>query len=519
MTPQLQQAIRLLQMSALELVTEVKTQIESNPLLEEDDSGPSSPVDPETELSGVDRIEPLGEQLMDSTDQTAADDGLRGSDVNGDKLLDADYDALFDPPTAPAGPASNSLSSDGGFQDLAERGHTHASLRQFLSSQLSTKTLSRRDRAIAVHIIDAIDDRGYLISNIADIAEIVSQQLPSETAQSSATAAENAAANTMAETQHSAHEPAVEQAEVEAVLKLIQNLEPDGVGARDLKECLAIQLRHTRRDCNDAELACRLIDHSLEDVAARNFKRMAQVHKSSVDQVERAVEIITALNPCPGDAITSQDAPYIIPDVFVRQHKGQWRAQLNSQTIPKVRLNSQYISLKCDTGTKTDNETSRYIKEHTTEAKWFLKSLHNRHETLLRVATEIVQQQTDFFDLGESAMKPMILSDVAQALDMHESTISRATNQKYMQTPIGVFELKYFFSSALTGSDGESHSSTAIRSHIREIIDDEAATKPMSDNKIANLLSDRGINVARRTVAKYRESMNIPSSSERKRLG
>lgn len=513
MTPQLQQAIRLLQMSALELVTEVKVQIESNPLLEEDDSGSASPVDPETEMSGVDRIESNNDRLADRVDQTAADDGLRGSEVTGDKLLDADYDALFDPPTAPAGAANNAQNNDSGFADLAERGQAPTSLRQFLTSQLSTKSLSRRDRAIALHIIDGIDDRGYLSIDISDIADIVSQQL----LVAAETTSRASGPNTETRLQN-APEPAVDTAEVEAVLKLIQNLEPDGVAARNLTECLAIQLRHARRSSKHAELACALIEHSLEFVAARNFKRMALDHKSTIDDVEQAVEIITSLNPCPGDTVNNTNAPYVVPDVFVRQIGGQWRAQLNSQTLPRVRLNQQYASLQSDSGNKADDETSKFIKEHTTEAKWFLKSLNNRHETLLRVATEIVQQQTEFFDQGESAMKPMVLSDVATALDMHESTISRATNQKYMQTPIGVFELKYFFSSALTGNDGEAHSSTAIRSFIRDIIDDELATKPMSDNKIASLLSGRGINVARRTVAKYRESMNIPSSSDRKRL-
>jgi len=510
MTPQLQQAVRLLQMSAFDLVAEIQQQIESNPMLEEIDSA-TQPSDPVTDPSGVDRDDVVVNDERTAADVISADEGLRSDEVSGDKLLDTDFDALYDPPVTNTSSTMESSFEFGGF-DQIDRGESPTSLRQHLVEQLTVQTMSVRDRTIAFHIIDAIDDRGYLVTTVADIAELISTQLHEQT--------KNKTAEPMdAET---SNETTIEVSEVEAVLKILQNFDPDGVCARDLRECLLIQLRHKRHGCEVTDLAHQLVETSLDTVAARNFKRLQREHKASQEQLEQAVQIITALSPHPGDSIGQKDAEFIVPDLFVRKHKGEWRVQLNSQNIPRLQLNRHYLNLseagRKKTEQKPDKDTTNYLKQNLTEANWFLKALHNRHDTLLRVGTEIVSRQDAFFEDGEAAMIPMVLADVASALDLHESTISRATAHKYMQTPYGVFELKFFFSSALTGSDGEAHSSTAIRSLIKQIVLDEPPTKPISDNKISNLLLDRGISVARRTVAKYRESMNIPSSSDRKRL-
>jgi RNA polymerase sigma-54 factor len=309
---------------------------------------------------------------------------------------------------------------------------------------------------------------------------------------------------------------AVELDEVQAVLQQIQQLEPVGVGARDLSECLRIQLRQLPADTPGRREGLELVGEYIDVLAARDYNQLMRLMRIEREELQQAIGLIQTLHPRPGSLVSSGDAQYVIPDVFVRRNNGVWQVELNPDAFPRLRVNSHYASLIRRADNSTDNNT---LKTHLQEARWFIKSLKSRSETLLKVATCIVQRQQGFLEHGEEAMKPMVLHDVAEAVGMHESTISRVTTNKYMHTPRGIYELKYFFSSHVFMKSGAECSSTAIRALLKKLIGAENPKRPLSDSKIATILSDQGINVARRTVAKYRESMAIPSSTDRKTLG
>ena len=306
----------------------------------------------------------------------------------------------------------------------------------------------------------------------------------------------------------------VELDEIEMVLHRIQQLEPVGIGARNLSECLHLQLCQLPADTPLLDQAKRIVRDYLELLGSRDFTQLMRRTRLKEDQLRQVVELIQALNPRPGGEIASGDAEYVIPDVIVRRDQNRWIVELNQEAAPRVRVNSHYASMVKRADSSEDNT---YLRNHLQEARWFIKSLQSRNETLLKVATQIVEHQRGFLEHGEVAMKPLVLADIAEAVSMHESTISRVTTQKFMHTPRGIFELKYFFSSHVSGDAGEV-SSTAIRALIRKLVAAENPKKPLSDSKIAGLLEEQGIQVARRTIAKYRESLNIASSSERKRL-
>jgi RNA polymerase sigma-54 factor len=303
--------------------------------------------------------------------------------------------------------------------------------------------------------------------------------------------------------------------EIEATLHQVQNFDPPGVCARDLRECLLLQLRQLENHSDTASIAKRLVSDHLGLLGNRDYSQLKRLLKTDTDQLQLAIQLVQGLNPRPGSVIQPLQPKYVIPDIFVKKIKGLWHAELNGDVLSPLRINRTYKSMIRRGDNSTDN---KYIQDHLQEARWFLKSLRNRNETLLKVARVIVERQSDFFEHGEEAMKPMVLSDVAETLDMHESTISRATTQKYLMSPRGIFELKFFFSSHVNTVDGGTCSSTAIRSLIKKLVETEPPTKPISDSKIAQLLDQQGIRVARRTVAKYREHMNIPPSNQRKAL-
>jgi len=307
----------------------------------------------------------------------------------------------------------------------------------------------------------------------------------------------------------------VEFDEVEAVLHRVQRFDPPGVAARDVAECLLLQLDQLPADTPRLEEARQLIRHRLDMLGNRDFNGLMRRMKLSREELQEIISLIQSLNPHPGTQLSTTEPQYVVPDVFVTRNSSGWRVELNPENAPKLRINSQYSSLVRRADNSSDNT---YLKNHLQEARWFLKSLKNRNETLLRVAICIVERQREFFEHGEEYMKPLVLRDIAETMEMHESTISRVTTQKYMHTPRGIFEFKYFFSSHVNTSDGGEAASTAIRAKIKKLISNEDPQKPLSDSKIANILSAEGINVARRTVAKYRELMSIPSSSERKNL-
>ncbi|KVX02985.1 MULTISPECIES: RNA polymerase factor sigma-54 [Shewanella] len=480
MTPQLQQAIRLLQLSSLELQQEIQQALDSNPLLEIEDEfseakdslkenrdqadtdfSDNSIVNVEKDTSTVDIAESMTKETMD------------------DLAMDTTWDEVYT-----ASPMSGSGSASMRDDDMPFQGETTEGLYEHLEWQKNLTPFSDTDLAIATAIIDAIDERGYLTQSTEDILEAMGD--------------EN-----------------VELDEVEAVLKRVQHFDPVGVAARDLSECLFIQLAQYSNDTPHIDNARLLIKGYLELIAGRDFRLLMRKTKLKENELRDAITLIQTLNPRPGLLITPMDDEYVIPDVTVLKKNGRWVVELNPDNMPKIGVNQQYAAMA--RGSKNPSD-SQFIRGHLQEAKWFIKSIESRNDTLLKVANCIVQFQQGFFEYGEEAMKPMVLNDIAEAVEMHESTISRVTTQKYMHTPRGLFELKYFFSSHVSTDDGGECSSTAIRAFIKKLVAAENQKKPLSDSKMAQLLAEQGINVARRTIAKYREAMMIPPSNQRKSL-
>lgn len=466
MTPQLQQAIRLLQLSTLDLQTEIQTTLESNPMLEVDEDSLDSAENPDEE--GL-----LTAQAPDIEQAEAAP-----VDGSGD-----DYDVEF-ATTWRTGPQSD----DSGDIDFLETRSSGAdSLRDHLLEQLHLSSLRDRDREIAVAIIESVRDDGYLDGDLDDIIAGLARR-----------------------------DGEIEPDEATAVLHLVQQFDPPGVAARDPRECMALQLGNLPADTPGLEIAARIIEEHVDLLAAHDFNGLKRALKVSRDELEQGVAVIQSLDPHPGSRISPETAQYVVPDVFVRKERGVWRVRLNPDIAPKLRINSTYSDMIRRADRSADNT---FLRDHLQEARWFIRSLHSRNDTLLRVATAIVERQRPYLDYGDEAMKPLVLRDIAEQLEMHESTISRVTTEKYMHTPRGILEFKYFFSSHVGTADGGECSATAIRAMVKKLIAAEDPGKPLSDQRIAGLLVERGINVARRTVAKYRESMAIPPSNERKRLG
>lgn len=469
-TPQLQQAIRLLQLSSMELQQEIQEALDSNPLLEESEEfeGGSNAEEPAPDASA--------DEELQATDTSMADD---------QPIADAEYEQEWN--EVPEYSSSTKNASDDGGLDIDTRNSAPQTLTDHLLWQMHMTQFSERDMVIATAIIDAIDDDGYLGCSLEEIRQMAEE------------------------------DEDLEIDEIEAVLHQIQNFDPIGVGARDLSECLGLQLRLYASDTPGLETARQLATtENLKLLANRDHQALRRNLKVTQDELQNATKIIHELNPKPGASINAPQASYIIPDIVIKKIKGIWQVQLNREVSPRLRVNALYEKMARDkSANSTDN---KYLQEQLQQARWFIKSLNSRNETLLKVAKNIVDRQRAFFDHGPEAMKPLVLHDIAEAVSMHESTISRVTTNKYMLTPRGIFELKYFFSSHVGTADGGTCSATAIRSIIRKIVEDEPATKPVSDSKIAKLLEDQGINVARRTIAKYRESMNIPPSNLRKSI-
>lgn len=456
MTPQLQQAIKLLQLSSLDLQLEIQQAIESNPLLEVEDTQVEPNASPEK-----------SEQSVGENPDTEYDQFQQSDNNESDWTPTENY------------PTSSSYSGEDRPSDYPA---TSESLHEHLQSQINTLQLSDDDYLIAQSIIDAIDDDGYLTLSIEDIDSTLPETLE------------------------------IEKEEVAAVLNLVQHLDPAGIGARDLQECLYLQLQQLP-DAPERMLAKEIIEHHFDSLSRKDYANIAKELNLSSEDVQQAVQCIQSLSPRPGGQISSAPTEYITPDVMVRKIKGEWRVVLNGDVSPQLKVNEYYANMirRAD-----DSRDNMFLKNNLQEARWFLKSLNNRNDTLLKVATLIVEQQQDFLEYGEERMKPMVLRDIAEAIEMHESTISRVTTQKYMHTPRGIFELKYFFSSHVNTANGGECSSTAIRAMIKKLVSSEDDRKPFSDNKLAQLLEQRGIKVARRTVAKYRESLMIPPSNERR---
>lgn len=486
MTPQLQQAIRLLQLSTLDLQQEIQTALESNPLLEvsDDDNADPASKDASEDNSSASNTETTAEtSSVDAAEREAPTSDTEtewGDNIPEDLPVDTQWDDIYQP--AAASPVGSAASDDFDFDSRNSAGE---SLQDHLLWQLNMDRLSEEDLQIGLAIIDAIDNKGRLTQSPEDLL------------------------------QGFADIEGIEIEEIMAMLHRIQNFDPPGVAAQDLRECLLIQLRQLPEDTPWRAEAERVLKQHLELLASHDYNQLRRRSKLSEAELIEVIALIRTLHPSPGETIGDDDTEYVIPDVFVRKVEGTWRVELNPDIAPKLRINANYASMAKSGGSAADNS---YIRDNLQEARWFLKSLQSRNETLMKVASKIVEFQRGFLEHGPEAMKPLILHDIAEAVEMHESTISRVTTQKFMHTPRGIFELKYFFSSHVSTSSGGECSSTAIRALIKKLVAAENPRKPLSDSKISALLEEQGIKVARRTIAKYRESLVIPPSNERKRL-
>ncbi len=490
MTPQLQQAIRLLQLSSLDLQAEIQTVLDSNVMLEQveeshlegadfdalDDTANFESTPDKTAPSAEDPppLEAKSEVTPELSDQLP-------NEISDDLPVDSRWEDLYDNyESTGGGGASGGEEEDNPIERCAA---VSEGLQEHLLWQLNLTPLSDIDHDIALALIDAVDDRGYLCQSLEDIAQGLSGD--------------------------------IEMAEIEAVLKRIQRFDPPGIAARHPGECLALQLEQLAIDTPYRALAHRLVSQHLDLLVARDFDNLMRRLRLTRDELDGVIRLIQQLNPYPGREFSGIPTEYITPDVFIKRLKDRWVVELNPDHAPRLRINADYARLIRRADASSDNQC---LKNHLQEARWFLKSLRNRNETLLKVAICIVEHQQAFFERGEEFMKPLVLRDIAETMGMHESTISRVTTQKYMHTPRGIFEFKYFFSSHLNTHDGGECSSIAIRAMIKKLIHGENPHKPLSDSKITQLLKAEGIVVARRTVAKYREIMAIPSSTDRRHL-
>lgn len=478
LTPQLQMAIRLLQLSTIDLQQEIQQAIESNPLLENQEEGELTAddlLDHEKTLEFERNEQELG---ATSCEETAEVD-LQETQLFSEELpVDTSWDEIYQEPVASAATPESS--------NLDWQSKKGVNLHEHLMWQMELTSFTDVEKAIAITIIDSIDDDGMLNASVEEIKASL-QGL----------------------------EEHISIAMIDSVLKKIQEFDPTGIGARNLQECLLIQLRQQTDDTPWIHQAAEIIEQHLHLLAKHDFNQLQRRMNLSYEELQQVVHLIQSLNPRPGSQISSDEVTAVIPDVLVRKHEQRWVVELNLDALPKLRINKHYAQLIQRANNNADN---LFLRSQLQEARWFLKSLQSRHETLLKVATAIVERQQGFLEYGAEAMKPLVLRDIAETLGVHESTISRVTTQKYMHTPQGVFELKYFFSSHISGEAGEECSATAIRALIKKLIAAENSKRPLSDSKIAQIFAEQGINVARRTIAKYRESMAIPPSNERKYL-
>ncbi len=444
MTPQLQQAIRLLQLPVLDLNAQIQEALEENIMLEMEDlpDVPQTTTDTTAEVETI-KVE---EQWQRQTTERGQDSGWNGEGRPISEFADQTGETLFD----------------------------------HLLWQLEMEDFSERQSLIGEALIDAINDDGYLTSNCEEIASVVAAEIEAN------------------------------DEEILETLAKIQNFDPIGVGARDLSECLTLQLSQLDSATPGLKLALAIAADYLDQVANQEYSEIKRSLRVADDDLHEAISLVRSCNPRPGQTVSPSAAEYVIPDVFVRKVDGRWQVEISPTGVPKLSVNQQYAKLL------RGNSDHAVLRSQLQEARWLIRSLEIRNDTLMKVATSIVARQTEFLEQGDEAMKPMVLRDIAEEIGMHESTISRVTTNKYMHTPRGVFEFKYFFSSHLSTAGGADQSSTSVRAKIRKLIGAENPQKPLSDSKIAQILADEGIKVARRTVAKYREGMNIASSSERR---
>jgi RNA polymerase sigma-54 factor len=466
LTPQLQQSIKLLQLSTVELNQELERYLLENPLLEREDiagdvqAGPMPSINP-------------GEYTETSKDEPAQSESAT-ADTFGDSDGFEDSQAFSS--------STRRNNEDDEDSEYAQIPAAEPSLQDHLTQQLSLMPLSDTDQRLVMVLIAHLDDDGYLVHELEDLMPLVSEFIE------------------------------IEPEELAIALKHLQNLDPTGVGARNLAECLDLQLRALPADTPQLGRARQLVQHHLDVLGARDFGRLKKLLRCDDAELKQVRELVVSLDPKPGRRFTSGDIRYVIPDVIVKKIGGKWQAQLNREAMPRLRVNKLYADLL----QKSRDADGKNLTGQLQEARWLIKNVQQRFDTILRVTQAIVEQQRHFFDHGEVAMRPLVLREIADQVGLHESTISRVTTQKYMLTPKGIFELKFFFGSSVSTDSGGACSSTAIRALIKQLVQAEDAKKPLSDHRISDILAEQGIVVARRTVAKYREALQIQSASQRK---
>jgi len=473
MAPQLIQSLQLLQMSTLELELEIKTQLELNPLLEEN-------------------MELEEEQ---EEEEEKLDEGLKEEEELPQDMEEVDWDALLEEQFDQGGYNAERTEYDPNWEVDREPQENRITaippLVQQLHDQLALSDLEEEDREIGEYIIGNFDDRGYLDCSTEEIAETLDVSLE----------------------------------RVERVLALIQTFEPPGIGARNLQECLLIQLQQCEGE--DKDRALQVVRHHMEDLTKRRFTRITRALGISQEDLKAAHELIQSLQPYPGSISSSDynglltmdtEVAYITPDLLVEKIGDDWVVSLTDGTLPALHINATYTKLLKDSRRNGKNEVQSYVSKKLNDARWLINAIHQRRATMLKVANYIVRAQMGFFEEGPAHLRPMVLQDVADAVEMHVSTISRVSNGKYMQTPHGVYELKYFFDSRVSTDDGEDVSARSVKERISSLVGGEDKEKPLSDQEIADILSKEGLKIARRTVAKYRDQLKIPSQRYRKEL-
>ena len=479
LTPQLRQAIRLLALSTLELKGELTEAVETNPLLEFDEGGAEAPAEPAAEEPAVSGPE---EQVAESPSDS---EGSATTEAETDYQSDDDSWTLSSAVGSSSGSGSGTGTGGDGEGDSAEARMTEdEDLCAHLLWQLHLTPLSARDQAIGAALIEVLDQDGYWRGEVQSLIESLQPELD------------------------------VEGDEIEAIRHRIQRFDPIGVASRDLADCLDVQLSEAPQAV-DVELARVLVREHLSELARgeQALSRLANSLSVSGEQIAEAVALIRSLDPKPGAAFTTETPEYVVPDAVVVRRHGRWQVRLNHELMPRLRINSTYANLV----RSVSRDDASYLRGRLQEARWLIRSLEQRDDTVLKVAEAIVVRQQGFLDLGAEAMKPMVMREIAEDVGVHESTVSRVTTRKYLHTPRGTFEFKHFFSSHVSTKDGGEASSTAIQAMIKRLVEEEPSVKPLSDSRISALLKDKGILVARRTVAKYREALRIPPSHERQR--
>ncbi len=461
LTPQLQQSIRLLQLSTLELNQEIERFLQENPLLEreEDEESPAPPAAPGQEAAIT--------TTATSSTETSTQESPSQSDWSGEEGY-----------TSYGNPESDDDDSE---PPLAAGS---ATLREHLLGQLSLMPLSRRDTQLVAYLVDNLNDDGFIQDDLGELAELLPEELE------------------------------IDSEDLGIALKYLQSLEPAGVGARNIGECLALQIEALPEDTPYRAQALQVVRENLDTLALRDYTKLKKILRCDDDTLRSIQSLITHLNPRPAANYTGSEARYVVADVIVKKVKGMWVASLNPDAMPKLRVNRMYADILH----RNRDASLQQLSGQLQEAKWLIKNVQQRFDTILRVSQAIIDRQRHFFEHGEVAMRPLVLREIAETLTLHESTVSRVTTQKFMFTPRGIFELKYFFGSHVTTETGGACSATAIRALIKQLVAEEDPRSPLSDSQISEILGKQGIVVARRTIAKYRESLQILPVNLRKAI-